>query len=36
MVPLRFTNGRRALLLIEKGPTGTRTIADAIQSWQQG
>ncbi len=36
MVPVRFTNGRRALLLIEKGPTGTRTIADAIQSWQQG
>ncbi len=36
MVPVRFTNGRRALLLIEKGPTGTRTIADAIQAWQQG
>lgn len=36
MVPVRFSNGRRALLLIEKGPTGTRTIADAIQSWQQG
>ena len=36
MVPVRYANGRRALLLIEKGPTGTRSIADAIQSWQQG
>ncbi len=36
MVPVRFTNGRRAVILIEKGPTGTRTIADAIESWRQG
>ncbi|MHB2165783.1 hypothetical protein [Alsobacter sp. R-9] len=35
MVPLRFANGRRAVLLIEKGPTGSRTIADAVQAWQQ-
>lgn len=36
MTPLRFANGRRALLLFEKGPTGDRTIGDAISGWQQG
>ncbi|PSC06944.1 histidine kinase [Alsobacter soli] len=36
MTPLRFANGRRALLLFEKGPTGDRTISDALSSWQQG
>jgi hypothetical protein len=36
MVALRFANGRRAILLVEKGATGTRAVADALQAWQQG
>jgi hypothetical protein len=36
MLPLRFANGRRAVLLFEKGGPGERTIADAIQAWRQG
>ncbi|WP_293868753.1 histidine kinase [uncultured Alsobacter sp.] len=36
MVPLRFATGRRAVLLVEKGATGGRTLADALQAWQQG
>ncbi len=36
MVPLRFANGRRAILLFEKGVTGERTVVDALQAWQQG
>ncbi|WP_460450529.1 histidine kinase [Alsobacter sp. SYSU BS001988] len=36
MTPLRFANGRRALLLFEKGPTGDRTVSDAFNGWQQG
>ena len=35
MTPLRFANGRRALLLFEKGPTGDRTVSDAFNGWQQ-
>lgn len=36
MLPLRFANGRRAVLLFEKGAPGERTINDALQAWQQG
>jgi hypothetical protein len=36
MLPLRFANGRRAVLLFEKGGPGDRTITDALQAWQQG
>lgn len=36
MVPLRFASGRRAVMLVEKGATGGRTLADALQAWQQG
>jgi hypothetical protein len=36
MMALRFSNGRRAIMLIEKGGTGSRTMTDALQAWQQG
>lgn len=36
MVALRFGNGRRAIMLVEKGGTGTRAMGDALQAWQQG
>jgi hypothetical protein len=36
MVALRFANGRRAVMLVEKGNSGTRAVADALQAWQQG
>jgi hypothetical protein len=36
MLPLRFANGRRAVLLFEKGGPGDRTVTDALQAWQQG
>lgn len=36
MLPLRYSNGRRAILLIEKGTTGQRALTDALQAWQQG
>lgn len=34
LLPIRFANGRRAVLLIEKGPTGDRVVADAFQAWR--
>ena len=34
LLPIRFANGRRAVLLIEKGPTGDRVVADALQAWR--
>ncbi|MFO1150833.1 MAG: histidine kinase [Alsobacter sp.] len=36
VVALRFANGRRAVMLVEKGNSGTRAVADALQAWQQG
>jgi hypothetical protein len=35
MMPLRFTSGRRAILIFEKGNPGDRAIADALQAWKQ-
>jgi len=34
MMPIRFSNNKRALLLFEKGTAGDRAVADAMQSWQ--
>ena len=34
MVAFRYANGRRAILLFEKGVTGERTVVDALQAWQ--
>ncbi len=34
LLPVRFADGRRALLLVEKGPTGDRVVADALQAWR--
>ncbi|MCP8940921.1 histidine kinase [Alsobacter sp. SYSU M60028] len=35
VIAFRYANGRRAILLFEKGQAGDRTIADALQAWQQ-
>lgn len=35
MLGLRFSNGRRAIMLVEKGSAGTRAVSDALQAWQQ-
>jgi hypothetical protein len=34
VVPLRFANGRRAALIIEKGLAGDRALLDAFQAWK--
>ncbi len=34
VIPLRFANGRRAALLIEKGMAGDRALLDAFQAWK--
>lgn len=34
MIPMRYSNGKRALLLFEKGKTGERVFEDAMQTWQ--
>jgi hypothetical protein len=34
LVPLRYSNGKRALLLFEKGKLGERVFEDAMQTWQ--
>ena len=34
VVPLRFANGRRAALMIEKGLAGDRALLDAFQAWK--
>jgi hypothetical protein len=34
MMPLRFTSGKRAILLFEKGTPGDRAIGDALQAWK--
>ncbi|MEY4090906.1 MAG: hypothetical protein RLZZ496_88, partial [Pseudomonadota bacterium] len=33
-IQVRFTTGKRALLLFEKGKTGDRVFEDAIQAWK--
>jgi len=32
-IPIRFQNGNRAVLVIEKGETGERVFADAFARW---
>lgn len=32
-IPLTYRNGRRALLTLEKGPTGTEAFNKALQAW---
>jgi hypothetical protein len=34
LLQLRFANGRRGVLLVEKGPTGDLVINDAMQAWR--
>ena len=34
LIPMRFANGKRALLLFEKGKPGERVFEDAMQTWQ--
>ncbi len=34
LVPMRYANGKRALLLFEKGKPGERVFEDAMQTWQ--
>ena len=34
LVPMRYSNGKRALLLFEKGKPGERVFEDAMQTWQ--
>ena len=34
MIPMRYSNGKRALLMFEKGKTGERVFEDAMQTWQ--
>jgi negative regulator of sigma E activity len=34
LIPMRYSNGRRALLLFEKGKPGERIFEDAMQAWQ--
>ena len=32
-IPIRYNDGRRAILALEKGPSGDRAFADAFESW---
>ena len=34
VIPMRFANGRRAELLVEKGLAGDRVLLDAFQAWK--
>ena len=34
VIPVRFANGRRAALMIEKGLAGDRALLDAFQAWK--
>jgi len=34
LIPMRYSNGKRALLLFEKGKPGERVFEDAMQTWQ--
>ena len=34
LIPMRYLNGKRALLLFEKGKPGERVFEDAMQTWQ--
>jgi hypothetical protein len=32
-IPIVFTNGKRAILAMEKGPPGARAFAEAFRAW---
>ena len=34
-IPLVYTNARRSILAIEKGPSGDRAFADALAAWEK-
>jgi hypothetical protein len=34
LIPMRYSNGKRALLMFEKGKPGERVFEDAMQTWQ--
>ncbi len=34
VVPMRFANGRRAVMMVEKGLVGDRVLLDAFQAWK--
>jgi hypothetical protein len=34
-IPIVYTDGKRALIAIEKGPTGERAFAEAFAAWEQ-
>jgi hypothetical protein len=33
-IPIVYTNGSRAILAMEKGPTGDRAFAEAFAAWE--
>lgn len=35
-IPMLYDNGKRGILTLEKGPTGTKAVEDAVQAWQAG
>lgn len=34
-IPVVYTNGRRAIIAVEKGPTGTKIFNDAFAAWER-
>ena len=34
VIPMRFANGRRAVMMVEKGLVGDRVLLDAFQAWK--
>ena len=34
-IPMLYDNGKRGILTLEKGPTGTKAVEEAVQAWQQ-
>lgn len=35
-IPMLYDNGKRGILTLEKGPTGTKAVDEAVQAWQAG
>lgn len=33
-IPMLYNNGKRGILTLEKGPTGTKAVEQAVQAWQ--
>jgi hypothetical protein len=34
-IPLIYSDGKRAILAVEIGPTGTKALADGLAKWEQ-